>query len=108
DHCNRQLAALDGVAARFRAAGIEPVVIAWDPAQREVFRAYRAFDDFEDQPLHGTYLVSADGRILWEDIASDPFMDFGGFLLEESKRLLGIWGRRPAWGSCSRSGSTRG
>ncbi len=53
----------------------------------DVFKAYRAYDDFEDLPLHGTFLVDAEGRIRWQDISYDPFMDID-FLLSESKRLL--------------------
>ena len=39
-----------------------PFPLVADP-ELEVFRKYRAFDDFEDQPLHGTFLIDAQGRI---------------------------------------------
>ena len=55
----------------------------------DVFKSFRCFDDFEGQPLHGTILVDGQGRIRWQDIGYEPFKDVG-FLLEESKRLLGI------------------
>lgn len=48
-----------------------------------------AYDDFEDMPLHGTFLVDGDGRMRWQDVSYEPFMDWE-FLLEESQRLLGL------------------
>lgn len=53
----------------------------------EIFKTYRAFDDFEDQPLHGTFLIDGDGLIRWQDISYEPFND-PDFLLKESQRLL--------------------
>ncbi len=41
----------------------------------EVFKAYRAFDDFEGQPLHGTYLIDAKGMVRFQRISADPFLD---------------------------------
>ena len=52
-----------------------------------VFRQYRCYDDFEKAALHGTFLIDAQGRIRWQDISYEPFMDTD-FLLKESKRLL--------------------
>lgn len=63
-----------------------PFRLLADPTMKS-FRAYNAFDDFEKQPLHGTHLISPDGKILWSDISADPFMDLD-FLLKESGRLL--------------------
>jgi alkyl hydroperoxide reductase subunit AhpC len=53
----------------------------------DVFKAYRAFDDFEQMPLHGTFLIDGDGLVRWQDISYEPFKETG-FLLGESKRLL--------------------
>ena len=53
----------------------------------DVFKAYRAFDDFEKTALHGTYLIDRDGKIRWQDINYEPFNDVD-FILKESKRLL--------------------
>ncbi len=58
-------------------------------ARNEVFRRYRAYDDFEDAPLHGTFLIDGQGLIRWQDISFEPFTD-ADFLLQESKRLLAI------------------
>jgi alkyl hydroperoxide reductase subunit AhpC len=65
-----------------------------DPELR-VFRAYRAFDDFENKPLHGTFLIDGEGRVRWQDVNYDPFREVK-FLLEESKRLLGLSKSAPA------------
>jgi peroxiredoxin len=53
------------------------------------FKAFRAHDDFENQPLHGTFLVDAKGQLRWWDIGPEPFMD-AGFLKNEAVRLLAI------------------
>ena len=62
-----------------------PFPLVADP-EKSSFRKYAAHDDFENEPLHGTFLISATGHILWSDISADPFMDID-FLLSESKRL---------------------
>jgi len=95
EHCNRQLAKLNDALPALKSAGIATSIVRYDRAQRDRFRAWRAYDEFEDQPLHGTYLVSADGHILWEDIGADPFTDFEGFLVAESRRLLALRGVTP-------------
>ncbi len=63
-----------------------PMPLVADPELR-VFRQYRAYDDFERAPLHGTFLIDGGGLIRWQDIGPDPFMD-ADFLLAESERLL--------------------
>ena len=47
----------------------------------------RAFDDFENRPLHATILIDAQGLVRWQDISHEPFKDID-FLLRESKRRL--------------------
>ena len=39
--------------------------------------------------MHGTYLIDGKGRIRWQDISYEPFME-AEFLLAESVRLLGL------------------
>ena len=68
-----------------------PFLLLADP-KMDSFHAYGTYDDFEKQALHGTFLISPNGRILWSDIAADPFMDLD-FLLQESRRLLKLHGR---------------
>lgn len=65
-----------------------PFPLAADP-KLDVFKAYRSYDDFEHQPLHGTFLVDGNGLVRWQDISYEPFTD-ADFLLKESKRLLAI------------------
>lgn len=58
--------------------------IVTDPTLR-VFRQYRAYDDFERRPLHGTFIVDGADRIRWHDIGHEPFMDWQ-FVLREAQR----------------------
>jgi alkyl hydroperoxide reductase subunit AhpC len=54
---------------------------------RAIFRAYRAYDDFENMPLHGAFLIDGAGLVRWHDVGYEPFMD-AIFVLDEAKRLL--------------------
>jgi peroxiredoxin len=69
-----------------------PFTVLADPSKK-AFKQYHCWDDFENAPLHGTFLVDAKdrtkGRLRWQDISFEPFMD-APFLLEESKRLLAL------------------
>jgi peroxiredoxin len=65
-----------------------PFPIASD-VKCDVFKQFRAFDDFENQPLHGTFLIDPKGLVRWHDIAYEPFMDTA-FVLNEAKRLLAL------------------
>lgn len=108
-HCAEQLQAFAPQVDTFREAGIEMVAISTDDqagllksiqdaggenfqiqlasnGEQDIFRQFRAYDDFENQPLHGTFLIDADGKIRWQDIGFEPFMDHS-FLLQEAKRL---------------------
>ena len=110
-HCAEQLQAFAPKVEQFRAAGIEMVAISTDERdglsksidsygdqplpirlladpELSVFRKYHAYDEFEEQPLHGTFLIDSNGKIRWQDISYEPFMD-ADFLLTESQRLLG-------------------
>jgi peroxiredoxin len=109
-HCIEQLNALSPVARDFTAAGIAIVAVSTETVEglKEtfakvkgtelpfplvsdaglgVFKAYRAYDDFEGQPLHGTFLVDAGGLVRWQDISYEPFTEVT-YLLKEAKRLL--------------------
>jgi peroxiredoxin/Tfp pilus assembly protein PilF len=110
-HCIEQLNAFQPMVREFAAAGITLVAVSTDSVQGlratfektrwpaelalvsdhelKTFRAYRAFDDFEQRPLHGTFLIDADGLVRWQDISYEPFKETR-FLLDESKRLLGL------------------
>jgi peroxiredoxin len=51
------------------------------------FKAYRAYDDFEEMALHGAFLIDGTGMVRWQDVSFEPFKDVD-FLLAESQRLL--------------------
>jgi peroxiredoxin/outer membrane biosynthesis protein TonB len=110
-HCAEQLKKFAPMLGEFEAAGISVVAVSTDDREglgrsiesykegklpllltddkHEAFKAYRAFDDFEDLPLHGTFLIDGQGRLRWQDIGFEPFMD-AGFVLGEAKRLLNL------------------
>jgi peroxiredoxin/tetratricopeptide (TPR) repeat protein len=109
-HCTEQLTAFAAQAEQFKKAGIELVAISTDDQdglkvalksckdgkfafpllanpKLDVFKLYRAYDDFEETPLHGTFLIDSTGLLRWMDISFEPFMDVN-FMLKESQRLL--------------------
>ncbi|MDB4419017.1 peroxiredoxin family protein [bacterium] len=68
--------------------GTIPFPIVSDHSKK-VFKGYTAHDDFEKEALHGTFVLDGKGRVLWNDISADPFMDLD-FLIKEARRLLKI------------------
>ncbi len=109
-HCAQQLQAFAPVMKDFNAAGIEMIAVSTDShedlkrsidnydegklpiplvanSELDVFKLYRVYDDFEHQPLHGTFLIDPQGLVLWQDISYEPFME-PKFLLDEAQRLL--------------------
>jgi peroxiredoxin/tetratricopeptide (TPR) repeat protein len=52
----------------------------------EVFKRYRAYDDFEGAPLHGTFLIDAAGNVRFQRISAEPFLDVD-FIKAESARV---------------------
>ena len=108
-HCAEQLKEFSPMVEKYRDAGIDVAGIStetlsqlktglknYDAEMRlplmanpeiDIFKAFRCFDDFEGLPMHGTFLIDANGRIRWQDIGYKPFMD-PKFLLDESVRLL--------------------
>lgn len=109
-HCAEQLQVFAPKMKEFEEAGLSLVAISTDSVRTlkqsvddyeepgmpipvvsndtlDVFKAYRVYDDFEDQPLHGTFLIDGDGLVRWQDISYEPFMD-PKFVLAEAQRLL--------------------
>lgn len=108
-HCVEQVESFAQAAADFEKAGMEIVAISTDStsdiagphstsirpipfplvsdASLAVFRAYRCHDDFEKTPLHGTFLIDGAGRVRWQDVGPEPFLQ-ARFLLGEAGRLL--------------------
>ena len=79
------LPSLTTAVANFSKEGQFAIPLAADP-EMKIFRSYRAYDDFEKQPLHGTFVIDAAGFVRWHDISAEPFMDVE-FVLREAKRL---------------------
>jgi peroxiredoxin len=110
-HCVEQLKKFSPLANEFSADGISIVAVSSEPldslkqslatlkknesvnfplvsdGDRAIFRAYRAYDDFENMPLHAAFLIDGAGLIRWHDIGYEPFMD-PRFVLDEARRLL--------------------
>jgi peroxiredoxin len=109
-HCVEQLKAFAPMTEEFKKAGVSLVAISTDDqeglkqsiegydkkfpfplvsdAKLDVFKAYRSYDDFEKQTLHGTFLIDEKGLVRWQDISYEPFMD-PKFVLREYQRLFG-------------------
>ena len=110
-HCLEQLNAFAPMTRRFADSGVSILAVSSDSPSglektfkqsaggkgfafpivsnesMDVFKQYRAYDDFEDMPLHGTFLIDGDGLVRWQDISFEPFTQVD-FLLNESQRLL--------------------
>lgn len=110
-HCAEQLQAFAKAKGEFDAAGLALIAISSDDEaglkqsienykdgtfplplladkSLSTFKAYRCFDDFENQPLHGTFFIDGNGMVRWQDISYQPFMDHK-FVIQEARRLLG-------------------
>ncbi len=113
-HCMEQLNAFAPLASRYAEAGIDLVAVGTDTPEglketfagggdgaaafpfpllsdpsHDAFKVFRAYDDFEKMPLHGTFLIDSGGGILWQEVSYEPFMK-GEWLLEEGQRLLAL------------------
>jgi peroxiredoxin len=112
-HCIEQLNTFSPMTKDFRDAGISIVAVSTEPPDElhktfakaiddagfpfpiladpklAAFKAYRAFDDFENMPLHGTFLIDGAGLVRWQDISYRPFTQ-AKWLLGEAKRLLAL------------------
>ncbi len=110
-HCMEQLNAFAPQAPAYAEAGIEIVAVSTDTLdglketfkegtepfpfpllsdhEHAIFKAYRAYDEFEEAPLHGTFLIDGDGLVRWQDVSFEPFMH-AEWLLTECQRLLGM------------------
>jgi len=110
-HCMKQLNAFAPAGKKFEEAGIPMIAVSTDTVdglkdtfdeldgddeppftivsddKLKAFKSFRAFDDFEDEPLHGTFLLDAQGLVRWQDISYEPFMK-PDFVLEEAQRLI--------------------
>jgi peroxiredoxin len=117
-HCAEQLQKFAKAHKDFEDAGLSVIAISSDDAEGlkksienykdgpipiplvsdnalNTFKAYRCYDDFENQTLHGTFLIDGQGLVRWQDISFEPFMDHQ-FVIDEAKRLLGAKAALPA------------
>ncbi len=110
-HCVEQLHEFAPMQKKFESAGISLVAISTESEEHlessldsynvdgdfpfplvanenlSIFKDYRVYDDFENMPLHGTFLIDAQGFIRWCDVSYEPFLD-AEFLYQECQRLL--------------------
>ena len=104
--CAEQLSNFSENAQKFADAGITLVAIGPDSPEKiekardafpfavlsdsklEVFKAYRCVD-FADQPLHGAFLIDAQGRVRWRRISDEPLND-PALVLNEAKQLASL------------------
>ena len=109
--CAEQLQKFIPQVEKFREAGFEVMAISSDDDESlkqsikhfdgkltftivndpelNVFKQYRVHDDFEEQPLHGTFIIDGNGKVRWQDISYEPFMN-PDFVLQEAIRLRDI------------------
>ena len=108
-HCMQQLQIFGKEFEALRKQGVDTVAISTDDAEAaralknnadgvkfpmpmiaepkfEAFRRYRAYDDFEGQPLHGTFLIDARGDVRFQRISADPFLEVE-FIKSEAARV---------------------
>jgi peroxiredoxin len=62
-----------------------PMPMLADP-KLELFKLCRAYDDFENQPLHGTFLIDVEGNVRFQRISADPFLEVE-FIRAEAERV---------------------
>ena len=55
----------------------------------EHFKRFGAFDEFENQPLHGCFLIDAAGNVRYQRISADPFLEVE-FIRAEAARVNGL------------------
>ena len=111
-HCVEQLRDFHPHVGEYKKAGLEILAIGTDspknmretfaelPADERfaytmlsdrktrVFREWIAYEFFSHLPMHGTFLIDGNGRVLWQDISHEPF-NHPEWFLAECKRLLG-------------------
>ena len=108
-HCMQQLQEFGKQVGAFRDLGTDVVAISTDDRERThelkhnnqgvnfpmpllpdpdftLFKAYGVFDDFENIPLHGTFLIDRRGEVRFQKIAAEPFLDVD-FLKGEVARV---------------------
>jgi peroxiredoxin len=132
-HCMQQLTLFTEKMEALRAEGTEVLAIGTDTSEAtrtlatdpdvkfgmplaadpglDLFKRFDAHDDFEGQPLHATVLVDAEGKVRYQEVGPEPFLEVE-FILSEAARVNRIVGRKVASESpraaSSASGATGG
>ena len=116
-HCAEQLQAIAKKFGDIRASGFDVIAISTDQQlnlkraceslesefpfplvadpEMKIFQEYRCYDDFEKAAMHGTFMIDAHGKIRWQDISYEPFIDTE-FLIREGRRLISFDSLNPA------------
>jgi peroxiredoxin/tetratricopeptide (TPR) repeat protein len=125
-HCVQQLEAFGKDYEAFKAMGVDIVAIGTDDQATaqglksntdgikfpmpllidsglRTFKAYRAYDDFEDQPLHGTFLIDSQGGVRFQNISYTPLMDVA-FVKQEAERVTQLLRNNQRPGAVARQG----
>jgi peroxiredoxin len=76
------------IAEQMSTKKLPPFPVYCDPGL-SMFKTFRAYDDFEEEPLHAAVLIDGKGRLRWVDISWEPFSNTT-FLLQEAQRLLSL------------------
>lgn len=111
-HCMQQLQMFGKEFEKFKAAGDDIVAVSTDDLEKSrelknnadgvkfpmpilsnpdlsIFKTHHAFDDFEDVPLHGLFIIDANGMVRFQRISPDPFLDVD-FVKAESARVRNL------------------
>ncbi|MGY8642325.1 MAG: peroxiredoxin family protein [Verrucomicrobiales bacterium] len=110
-HCVQQLTAFAPKADDFLKEGVEMIAVSTDGVADlqsgfeklaikldfpivsgeglTVFKNWGVFDEFENRPLHGTFLLDGNGSVRWLEVGHEPFMK-ADFLLGEARHLLDV------------------
>lgn len=111
-HCMQQLQMFGKEFENFKKAGADIVTVSTDDVEAShflknnedgvkfpmpilsnpdlsIFKQHQVFDDFEDLPLHGLFIIDANGMVRFQRISPDPFLDID-FVKAESIRIQNL------------------
>jgi peroxiredoxin len=111
-HCMQQLQLFGKEIDHFRNAGDDIIAISTDDLEKSrelknnadgvkfpmpilsnadltIFKSHQAYDDFENQPLHGLFIIDPNGMVRFQRISPDPFLDVD-FVKSESARVRNL------------------
>lgn len=111
-HCMQQLQMFGKEFENFKKAGADIVAVSTDDVETStqlknnqdgvkfpmpilsnpdlsVFKQHQAHDDFENVPLHGLFIIDANGMVRFQRISPDPFLDVD-FVKAESLRVQNL------------------